>query len=204
VLATEDGTTVTTNLGGAFGSFTLNAGEHKAFFADKGFTLSASAPVSLGQVLVSQHRVPDGFTGDPSLVIFPSAEQHRKDYVFLVPSTFRTNFFVLAKPVAGTFTVDGRALGEFAGCDVEPIGAILGVNYEQVTCPVSEGQHTVAGSEPFGITVYGYYNVGSYAFAGGSDLKIINPIGREPPTAKAATTFALGPHTRGFLARAGK
>ena len=55
---------------------------------------------------------------------------------------------------------------------------VHGVNYEQVTCPVSEGQHTVAGTDPFGITVYGYYNVGSYAFAGGSDLKIINPIGK--------------------------
>ena len=29
---------------------------------------------------------------------------------------------------------------------------------------------------PVGVTVYGYYNVGSYAFVGGSDVKIINPI----------------------------
>lgn len=184
VLAAEDGVQVTTNLGGEFASFTLDAGEYKAFWADRGFTLSATGPVTLGQVLVSQHRVPDGFTGDPSLVIFPAAEQHRKDYVFLVPSTFRTNFFVLAKPVSGTFTVDGRPLGEFAGCEVEPIGVVQGINYEQVTCPVTEGQHTVAGSDPFGVTVYGYYNVGSYAFAGGSDLKIINPIGKpEAPVA---------------------
>ncbi|MBK9034760.1 MAG: IgGFc-binding protein [Myxococcales bacterium] len=178
VLASEDGVQITTSLPGPFASFSLNAGEYKAFYADRGFTLSATGAVTLGQVLVSQHRVPDGFTGDPSLVIFPSAEQHRKDYVFLVPSTFRQNYFVLAKPVSGTFTVDGRALGEFAGCQVEPIGVVLGINYEQVTCPVTEGQHTVAGSDPFGVTVYGYYNVGSYAFAGGSDLKIINPIGK--------------------------
>ena len=181
VLASEDGVTVTTNLGGAFGSFTLDAGEWKAFYADHGFTLSATGPVTLGQVLVSQGRIPQGGIGDPSLVIFPAAEQHRKDYVFLVPSTFRDNYFVLAKPVAGTFTVDGRPLGEFAGCEVGPIGTVQGVAYEQVTCPVAEGQHTVAGSLPFGITVYGYYNVGSYAFAGGSDLKIINPIGRALP-----------------------
>ncbi|MBE7452302.1 MAG: hypothetical protein HS111_26490 [Kofleriaceae bacterium] len=45
-----------------------------------------------------------------------------------------------------------------------------------MTCRISEGKHTVEGSEPFGLSVYGYYNVGSYAFAGGADVKIINPI----------------------------
>lgn len=191
VLSSEDGVQITTNLGGEFGSFTLDAGEFKAFYADRGFTLSASGPVTLGQVLVSQGRIPQGGIGDPSLVIFPAAEQHRKDYVFLVPSTFRDNYFVLAKPVAGTFTVDGRALGEFAGCEVEPIGTVQSIAYEQVTCPVTEGQHTVAGSEAFGITVYGYYAVGSYAFAGGSDLEIINPIGRDAPPAPPRTAYDL-------------
>ncbi|MEZ4398751.1 MAG: IgGFc-binding protein [Kofleriaceae bacterium] len=187
VLASEDGVQITTNLPAPFDAFTLDAGEFKAFYADRGFTLSATGAVTLGQVLVSQHRVPDGFIGDPSLVIFPAAEQHRKDYVFLVPSTFRDNYFVLAKPVAGTFTVDGRPLGEFAGCQVEPIGVVQTIAYEQVTCKIAEGQHTVEGSDPFGVTVYGYYNVGSYAFAGGSDLKIINPIGKpKAPRTKRA------------------
>jgi hypothetical protein len=27
-----------------------------------------------------------------------------------------------------------------------------------------------------GLSVYGYYNVGSYGYPGGSDVKIINPI----------------------------
>lgn len=29
---------------------------------------------------------------------------------------------------------------------------------------------------PVGISVYGYYNVGSYGYAGGSDLERINPL----------------------------
>jgi len=178
VLSSEDGVTVTTSLGGAFASFTLDAGEFKPFYSDHGFTLSATGPVTVGQVLVSAGRIPQGGIGDPSLVIFPAAEQHRKDYVFLVPATFRDNYFVIAKPVTGTFTVDNRPLGEFANCTYAPIGAVMGVSYEQVTCKIAEGQHTVGGSEPFGLTVYGYYNAGSYAFAGGSDLKIINPIGK--------------------------
>jgi hypothetical protein len=176
VLASEDGTTVTTSLGGAQASFTLNAGEWKSLWSDHGFTVSSSGAVTIGQVLVSQNRIPDGGTGDPSLLLVPAAEQFRKSYVFLVPSTFSKNYMVLAIPVEGSFTVDGRSLGEFNECVRAPIGTVAGAAYEQVTCPVREGGHTVEGDKAFGLFVYGYYSVGSYSFAGGSDVKIINPI----------------------------
>jgi hypothetical protein len=65
---------------------------------------------------------------------------------------------------------------EFSECVIAPIGAIQGVPYEQVTCPLGEGRHTAAADRPFGLSVYGYYNVGSYAYIGGSDIKVINPI----------------------------
>lgn len=176
VLASEDGVQVTTNLPAPMDSFTLNAGEFKSLWADRGFTLHASGAVTVGQVLLSQQRIPQGGTGDPSLIIFPAAEQHRKDYVFLVPTSFQVNYFVLAKPVTGTFTVDGRSLGEFPDCTRAPIGTVQGISYEQVTCRIGEGKHTVEGDQAFGLSVYGYYSVGSYAFAGGADVKIINPI----------------------------
>lgn len=176
VLASEDGTQVTTSLGGDQASFTLGAGQWKPLWSDHGFTVTSTAPVTIGQVLISQHRIPEGGIGDPSLLLVPAAEQYRKDYVFLVPSTFTKNYMVLAKPVLGDFTVDGHSLGEFADCTRGPIGTVAGTEYEQVTCRVAEGGHTVAGTLPFGLFVYGYYSVGSYSFAGGSDVKIINPI----------------------------
>lgn len=176
VLASEDGVVVTTNLPAPLDTFTLDAGEFKSLWAQRGFTLHATGPVTVGQVLISQQRIPQGGIGDPALLIFPAAEQHRKDYVFLVPTTFSANYFVLAKPVTGSFTVDGQSLGEFPSCVRAPIGTVLGIDYEQVTCRVTEGAHTVEGDQPFGLSVYGYYNVGSYAFAGGADVKIINPI----------------------------
>jgi hypothetical protein len=176
VLASEDGVVITTNLPSPLDTFTLNAGEFKPLHSNRGFTLSASGAVTVGQILISQERIPSGGIGDPSLLIFPAAEQHRKDYVFLVPTTFRDNFFVLAKPVTGTFTVDGRSLGEFPDCTRAAIGTVQGTPYEQVTCRVTEGGHTVEGDQPFGLSVYGYYAVGSYAYAGGADVRIINPI----------------------------
>lgn len=176
VLSSEDGVTITTNLPAPQDVFTLNAGEFKPLYSDRGFTMTASGPVTVGQVLLSQERIPSGGIGDPSLLIFPAAEQHRKDYVFLVPSTFSVNYMVLAKPVTGSFTIDGQSLGEFPDCVRAPVGTVQGITYEQVTCRVNAGPHTVEGDQAFGLSVYGYYNVGSYAFAGGADVKIINPI----------------------------
>jgi hypothetical protein len=41
---------------------------------------------------------------------------------------------------------------------------------------VDAGAHTIDASSPVGIMIYGYYNVGSYGYAGGSDLERINPL----------------------------
>ncbi len=178
VTGTADGTMVTTNLPPPWSSFTLNAREDKTFATTTGFSLSASAAVQVMQYLVPQHFVKQGFTGDPSQITIPAAEQHRKDYVFLVPATFQYNYAVFAKPVAADISVDGIPLSgvEFSSCKKAPIGQVAGVDFEQVTCPLSDGRHTASSSQPFGLSVYGYYSVGSYAFVGGSDVKIINPI----------------------------
>ncbi len=178
VVGTANGTQVTTNLPAPYNSFTLNAREDKTFAATTGFTLSASAAVQVSSYLVSQHFVKYGYIGDPSQILIPAAEQHRKDYVFLVPATFSQNYGVFAKPVGEDIVLDGQPLSsaEFSNCVKAPIGSVAGIEYELVTCPLSEGRHAASSLKPFGLSVYGYYNVGSYAFVGGSDVKIINPI----------------------------
>ena len=82
----------------------------------------------------------------------------------------------MAKPTTATVLLDGLPLAMQQGCYSGSIGVVGGVMYDQVTCPATEGHHTVTADVPFGLSVYGYYNVGSYAFVGGSDVKIINPI----------------------------
>lgn len=178
VVGTADGTLIQTTLPAPWNMFTLNAREDKTFPATVGFALSASAPVQVASYLVSQHFVKYGNVGDPSQVLIPAAEQHRKDYVFLVPDTFQSNYAVFSRPVGSTVSMDGTSLdaAEFSSCYKAPIGVVAGTAYEQLTCPVTAGKHNTSSSTPFGLTVYGYYNVGSYAFVGGSDVKIINPI----------------------------
>jgi hypothetical protein len=173
VVGTVDGTVVTTNLPAPYDSFTLGARGFQTFAATRGFTMTSNNAIEVATYLVPQHFVKHGYTGDPSQLLMPAAEQFRKDYVFLVPATFTTNWIVLAKPTSATVMLDGAPP---QGCTTGPIGSVANVDYEQITCAATEGHHTVSADQPFGLSVYGYYNVGSYAFVGGSDVKLINPI----------------------------
>ena len=178
VVGSVDGTVVTTNLPPPYNMFTVDARKQVTFAAKTGFTLSATNAIQIGSYQVSGQFVKHGFTGDPSMLTIPAAEQHRKDYVFLVPDTFDKNFAVFAKPVGTDIMMDGVSLlaQEFGPCTTAPLGPVLGVPYEQVTCPLSEGHHAASSAQPFGLSVYGRYNVGAYSFVGGSDVKLINPI----------------------------
>ncbi len=177
VLATKNNTTITTSLPSPNDSFTLQAGEWRPFHSDAGFTVVASEAIMVGQYLVSQGYIPQGGIGDPTFIIFPAADQHRKDYTFLVPTTFTKNYMVLAMPDGAVVRIDGQPLGEFqTNCVTAAIGTLDGVGYSQMTCLMTEGVHKVSSDQPLGLTVYGYYNVGSYGYPGGSDVKIINPI----------------------------
>ena len=175
VVGTWDNTHVTTNLPAPWDSFTLNAREQKTFAAASGFAMSSDNAIEVATYLVPQHFVKHGYIGDPSSLLMPAAEQFRSSYVFLVPGTFQSNYMVLAKPVNAMVMFDGAPLAT-GGCRSGAIGMVAGVMYDQITCPASEGHHVVSADQPFGLSVYGYYNVGSYAFVGGSDVKIINPI----------------------------
>ena len=86
---------------------------------------------------------------------------------------------VYSGPIGTSVTLDGSDLegSEFMRvCAYENIGSFDGVIYQQVTCPVDAGTHRLISSSPVGIMVYGYYSVGSYGYAGGSNLTRINII----------------------------
>lgn len=165
---------VTTNLPPPFDSFTLQPGELKETWTTQDIVVESSEPISIAQILVSA-----GFTstykGDPAFTLFPPTEQYRTEYQFLIPPSWTANHFVIAAPKGGTYTLDGSPL---SGCTTASAGTLAGTEYEVQRCSVSEGTHRVVGDIAFGITVYGYGNVGSYAFAGGADVK---PIYEPPP-----------------------
>ena len=177
ILGTVDGTVVTTNLPPPHDRFAVDAGTQKTFHAYRGFTATAEGgAIVLAQVLVSQGLIPQGGIGDPTLIVFPPAEQQRDRYLFLVPPSWELNYMALAVPDGAEVTLDGLGLDLVQGCQDGEIGEMEATTFRQVTCAVSEGVHRVESDRPLGLTVYGYYNVGSYGYPGGSDVEVINPV----------------------------
>lgn len=184
VMADKPGTLITTNLAAPNDSFTLGTNEWREFTTDRPFVMEATQAISIQQILVSQGWVvnwKDGHGGDPSMLLFPPIEQYRDDYIFLVPSTFTANYVVIAMAEGTDVQLDGMDIDadEFMRtCTYEDIGTLSGALHIAVTCPVSgdPGTHRVESSSPVGIMVYGYHSVGSYGYAGGSNLTQINFI----------------------------
>jgi hypothetical protein len=172
-------TTVKTSLPAPFDAFTLQPGEIKDAWTTTDFTVDATEPLAVAQILVSQMftTFTNGEGGDPSLTIFPPVDQYRKDYLFNVPTSWTTNYVVIAAPVGSNVTIDGAAPG---ACVVAPAGTADGKTWEARRCPIKEGQHHMSGDAAFGIVAYGYGRAGSYAFVGGANVKKIY----EPPPLK--------------------
>ena len=177
VLGTRAGTTVTTNLPAPFDHFTVEPGQAYEFWSQNDFVLEASAPVIVGQFLVSQGYVEDpDVGGDPEFILFPPVEQYRLETIFLTPPTFERNYCVIAAPEQAQVLLDGMNLaGEFSTfCQKFPAGMVGTDRYVALRCPLGEGIHRVMSDVPVGVTVYGYYNVGSYGYAAGTELQRIN------------------------------
>jgi len=176
ILATEDGTTIKTNLGN-FPKFTLKTGEQANFWSTTSFVLESDKPIMIAQYAVAQGYLDNYKTGgDPEFVVFPPVEQYRKDYIFLTPPTFDADYVVISTKTGATVELDGKKVsGEFNTlCHRQPAGTINNIKYVALTCTVQDGVHHIKASDKVGIMVYGYYSVGSYGYPGGADVRRIN------------------------------
>lgn len=152
---------VTTNLPAPHASFTLQPGMVHDAFTTGETHIEATTPILVAQVLASALAVTPSI-GDPSLTVVPPIDHHRERYPFLVPQGWTLTHVSLAAPVGTALQLDGVAL---AGCETAPIGSVGSVLFEAHRCPVTAGAHTLNGSAPFGLFVYGYSATGSFAYA---------------------------------------
>ena len=177
-LGVAETATVTTNLPAPYDSFVLEPGEVVTTWTQNDVIVDATKPVMIGQILVSQGHVDGASTGDPALTVFPPVDQFRTEYVILTPSSWTTNWVVIAVEVDADVTLDGSSTD---GCTKEPSGVLDGITYETRRCPLSVGVHRLTSDgTAFGIVAYGYGSAGSYAFVGGADVKRIY----DPPPLK--------------------
>lgn len=165
-------TVVTTNLPSPNATFTLAPGELKEIWSARDFTLTATEPLYVSQLLVSQLTC-SRVIGDPSLTSAIPNDQFRSDYLFLMPPSWTENYVVLTVP-EGTedrIRVDGSPLP--ATCDSATIGAIGATTYLAFRCPFNQGPHKATGVAAFGLMAYGYGQAGSYALVAGANVKSI-------------------------------
>ena len=178
ILATKGNTTITTSLSN-FPKFTLNVGEQANFWSTGDFIVQSSEPIMIAQYAVAQGFV-DKYKvgGDPEFVVFPPAEQYRKDYIFLTPTTFTKDYVIIAAPNGTPVKLDSVDVNkEFSTvCERFSIGTLGTQKYVSLRCPVKDGVHRIEAENPVGIMVYGYYGVGSYGYPGGADVKQINIV----------------------------
>jgi hypothetical protein len=198
-------TKVTTTLPPPFDAFDLDGEGANATLAVHGdAVLTASQPVILADVQASQEAagVVRGLPGgDPSLSFVPPVEQWRSDYVLLTPDKYAFDFLVITAPSAAQVFLDGLPIDGNV-CEIAPGDGLTDKqrngkppDFSIYRCQLSfptidptkpspenvglgrqnDGVHRVQADYPVGVVVYGFDSFVSYAYAGGTELKDLNP-----------------------------
>ncbi len=179
-------------------------GADRTIAAHQDFVLTATQPVIVADVQASQEAagVVRGLPGgDPSLSFPAPIEQWRSDYVLLTPDKYAFDFLVITAPFAAHVFLDGLPIdgticesGPADGLDAKTRKAPnppFVVYRCQLSFPAilqnvpppnnvtpgrqNDGVHRVQADYPVGVLVYGFDAFVSYAYAGGTELKDLNP-----------------------------
>ena len=170
-------------------TITLNAGEtYSAFETRTPFEINADKPISVGQFLPSQEynqyvnpNDPKEKIGDPSFLLTVPYEQYRSDYDFMVPTKFDTHYLTIIAPKDAVIVYDGKTLTDDNYINLASSGSTE-IRKEQIGSSdfyvrylqVYPGVHHMTADVPFGLYSYGYFNMSSYGYPIGLDLRIIN------------------------------
>lgn len=133
--------------------------------------VEADMPILLVQFIEGQECTdqPDAAGGDPAMVQMVPVEQYMDEYIFLTPNTYDVDYLVVTRQAGVEVLLDGAPL---LTTGFRPAGE----GYEVGTFMVLDGVHHVTSATPFGIVLVGYSPYVSYAYVGGMDLEVINPI----------------------------
>jgi len=178
IIAQEEGTTVSFSappgVTGLPNNLTLAANQEVQLEVRAGgntagdFLVEASQPVLVNQYSVGAFYAGSGDVGDPDMVQAIPVEQYLDSYVILVPGTWVNDYLVLVRDTGSPVWIDGA----------EPVTTWSPVagNKETARVLVADGVHVLTGATPFGVTVVGYDSYDSYAYPGGLNQQVINPV----------------------------
>ena len=178
ILAQQDGTNVTfTPAPGVTGlppSVTLSARQKVEYEVIGGgqpgdFLVTSDKPILVNQYTVGAFHVQaNSLLGDPDMVQAVPTEQFLASYTILVPGTWINDYLVITKKEGTMILVDG----------VPPNVTWNSVSggWQTGVLSVPDGVHTLESNIPFGVHVNGYDDYDSYAYPGGLNQTVINPI----------------------------
>ena len=171
VMASEDSTFVSVRTERGINELVLNRGEYREFNQILPSFIEANHPILAAQYMIgtecSSHPI-----GDPAMVLLNSIEQTRQQLTF-----FNSSFQAITENYVNITTrtedrervlLDGSPIASF-GSSFQVLDANPEYSYARIQ--VRPGSHTLE-SDRCGISaiVYGYGNVESYAYNGGSNF----------------------------------
>ncbi len=159
----------------------LNAGDFYEITKLTGpVSIFSSAPILVGQYMHTSRFGTSGgggtAYGDPAYSLVFPVEQFDTSYTFMVDqdaASFTSNFLNIVTCESGftDMSLDGKPISSFSGFSVQ---SFPGSHYAYAQINVEQGDHKISGALPFGITVYAFGSVDSYAYPGGSLLDSFN------------------------------
>jgi hypothetical protein len=167
VIATEDATAITYDPPQGAPNMLAKAGDYLEL-AKSGVDLKITADKKILVVQYMQGQNAGGNSGDPAMALAVATEQYRSDYLIHAPTNYETNYVNITAPMGAMIMLDGAPVANFT--------AIGNTGFGVARLPLSnngDGNHTLTGDKPFGVSVYGYGQYTSYWYPGGLDLEIL-------------------------------
>ena len=135
----------------------------------------AVASFMVGGTLQMPGTDPTNSLGDPSMTMEVAPKQFRKQYTFLAPADYQSNFADVLVPMGATVLLDGMPL---AGTPTPIAGSTFGFVRAKLS-NAGSGAHEIStdNAAGLGLQVEGFGFATSYYYPGGLNLKHIS----EPP-----------------------
>lgn len=163
ILSSSDGNTLTFTPP-VHDPVTLRRGQYLEFEERADFEVSATAPILVGQFMQGQGTMPPA-VGDPAFVLEVPSTQYRREYSFLVPSTYAVNYVQAVLRTGSTLLLDGAPL-------TGTLNVIAGTQWSVLRAVAQPGPHSLVSADGtrFGLKVLGVASYTSYMYPGGLDL----------------------------------
>ncbi len=167
---------------------TLAAGKFYEAILTTTSSITTSQPALVAQYANGQTF--DNVPSDPFMMLVPPTEQFQSDYTLSTPVTnFDINYANLVVPVAAISSVqrDGQPIPSSAFTTIGTSG------FAGAQIPIGVGSHHFTADTPFGVSIYGFREVESYGYFGGTSLA---PLTRVASLSLSPSTITLPLNTQ--------